>query len=500
MGLGYFTKGLFFITAFFLILVFPGAIFASTITSIDLADWHSFSDICSTNPPAESQLLSNVNVTVYGTDTGDFDYIYYYINYQNGDSTPPNAVLIDYGAGGKWWKYPVASSFYLNNGYNSLSVKGLVSSTRTFQVNLYDSVWRITRSYQRVSHLLDRTAPNYSGSFSSPNWSGSPKLRTITNGSYNLGGAVGDLVTLEPYPYRSDSGGFGFDRVDLWVAWKAGDNPPFVTCPPSPPYEPWNAGGSCNPVSCASFTVGSGKAWYIGSVYGTNGGTVAWNTTGFVPGTRTIVANAFDNPGNRMGQNFLTYTGNGADPNFARLDYNLVAPTPTPEPTSTPTPTPSPTPSASPSASPSPSPSPSASPSASPSPTPSPTPTPRYYASGLIFLDTNKNGKKDLGELNYTGSFTVTSSAGTVDYTMPGNYTIINLTPGTFTISLKVPIGYAATYPPKPLFGNPKYQATLPCTASSLNPPSKNINPPCYNSEQIIGADFGIVKGFSFGW
>lgn len=488
MGLRYFTKGIFFIAAVFLITVMPVSAFASSITNIDLADWHSFSDICSSTPPADSQLLSNVNVTVYGTNDNDFDQIYYYISYLPGDSTPPNATLMNYFTGGKWWKYPVAPSFYFNNGYNSLSVKGLVTGTRTFQVNLFDSINNYTRSYRQTYHLIDRTAPGYTGSFTLPNWSGSPHLRTMTGGSYNPSGTVGNLVTLEPYPGRSDLGGFGFDRVDLWVSYKAGDNPPFMSCPLSPPYDPAYLGQSCNPFSCTSFTVGSGKAWYIGSVYGTNGGTVNWDTGGFVPGVRTIVANAFDNPGNRMGQNFLTYTGNGTDPYFARVDYNLLV---TPTPTPTPTPSSTPIPTATPSATPSPTP--------STSPTPGPTPSIKYSVSGVVFLDTNKNGKKDLGELKYTGSIAMITTAGVMSYPTLGNYSISNLTAGTIKVSLKLPTGYSATYPTKPAFGNPNYKAILPCSAASLNPVSKNVNPPCVGSN-VIGADFGIVKSSVSSW
>lgn len=490
MGLRFFLKTLFVLPLIFIFLWLPRNSYASTITSIDLQDWHSFSDICSTNPPAESQLLGFVNVTVYGNNTQDFDYIYYYINYQNGDSAPPNTVLMDYGAGGKWWKYPVASSFYLNNGYNSLSVKGLVSSTRTFQVNLYDSINRITRSYQRVSHLLDRTPPNYSGSFSSPNWSGSPKLRTITNGSYSPTGVLGNQVTLQPYPQRYDNGGFGFDRVDLWIAYKAGDNPSFVMCPPNPPYDPGYSSGVCNPFSCASFGLGSDKAWYIGSVYGTNGGIVNWDTTGFAPGTRYIIANAFDNPGNRMAQNFMTYTGNGINSYFARVDYDLsgeLTPSPTPSPSPSPTPTTTPTPT----------PTPTATPTATPTPTLSPTPTPittKYNVSGIVFVDSNKNGKKDTGEANYQGSLSIISSAGTVTYPSIANYTITNLAAGKYTIAFKIPYGYTATYP-RASFGSASYSATVPCIASSLNPPSKNVLFPCVGNN-IIGADFGIARSY----
>lgn len=72
--------------------------------------------------------------------------------------------------------------------------------------------------------------------------------------------------------------------------------------------------------------------------------------------------------------------------------------------------------------------------------------------SGSVYLDTNKNQYKDAGELNYTGSITITSSGGTVS-TSNGNYTINGLTSGSYTVSYtSLPTGYQMTYPIPPSF------------------------------------------------
>ena len=89
-------------------------------------------------------------------------------------------------------------------------------------------------------------------------------------------------------------------------------------------------------------------------------------------------------------------------------------------------------------------------------PTPTPTPAPIYSVSGNVFIDANINGKKDAGEVNYSGKPVVTASRGTVTTSSGGLYTVSNLTAGPLTISFpNLPSGYSMTSPrngPPPSF------------------------------------------------
>ena len=101
---------------------------------------------------------------------------------------------------------------------------------------------------------------------------------------------------------------------------------------------------------------------------------------------------------------------------------------------------------------------------------PTPTPTPSsYQISGNLYIDTNKNGFKDVGEVNYTG-VAVAMSQGTITTRGDGTYTISNLTPGTYTFSSSfLPSGYYYTYP---LNGPPpSFQVTVgpACTTNGAN-------------------------------
>ncbi len=78
--------------------------------------------------------------------------------------------------------------------------------------------------------------------------------------------------------------------------------------------------------------------------------------------------------------------------------------------------------------------------------------------SGSVFVDANGDGRKNVGESNYTGAITITSS-GTGDigtYPSPGSFLISNAQPGLRTISYgNLPAGYRLTYPingPPPSF------------------------------------------------
>ena len=106
---------------------------------------------------------------------------------------------------------------------------------------------------------------------------------------------------------------------------------------------------------------------------------------------------------------------------------------------------------------------PTATPMPTPTPTPNPTPTPTpvtYSISGNVFNDLNKNGLKESGESNYSGTPTITASRGIVTTQANGSYTISNLTAGTVTVSYNaLPTGYSLTYP---LNGPPpSYQVTV---------------------------------------
>lgn len=176
---------------------------------------------------------------------------------------------------------------------------------------------------------------------------------------------------------------------------------------------------------------------------------------------------------NKLSQNYLGQTLNA-------YTFAVPSPTPTPSPTITTTPIPSPT------LTPTPTPSPSS--------TPSPTIAEKYIISGLVFIDSNKNGVKNAGELLYGGKFTVTSTAGSVSYPSAGNFKISNLSSGTYTITFTVPQGFKGSYP-TPSSGKQSYKTALPCNSASLNPQSKNTNPPCLGNN-ILGADFGIYRNW----
>lgn len=79
-----------------------------------------------------------------------------------------------------------------------------------------------------------------------------------------------------------------------------------------------------------------------------------------------------------------------------------------------------------------------------------------YSVSGNVFVDANKDGFRNNGEVNFTGTPTVTASRGTVTTAPGGYYTISNLTAGPLTVSFSsLPADYYMTYPlngPPPTF------------------------------------------------
>ncbi len=73
---------------------------------------------------------------------------------------------------------------------------------------------------------------------------------------------------------------------------------------------------------------------------------------------------------------------------------------------------------------------------------------PMFTISGNVFVDQNKDGLQNGGDVNYTGAISVTSSGGTVSYPAPsGSYLVSNLPAGTYTISYSWPNRYASTNP-----------------------------------------------------
>lgn len=75
---------------------------------------------------------------------------------------------------------------------------------------------------------------------------------------------------------------------------------------------------------------------------------------------------------------------------------------------------------------------------------------------GNVFIDINRNGRKDSGESNYAGSITITSTQGTVTTTNSGTYTVsLPIDTGTVVSYTSIPTGYSMTHPvngPPPSF------------------------------------------------
>ena len=88
-----------------------------------------------------------------------------------------------------------------------------------------------------------------------------------------------------------------------------------------------------------------------------------------------------------------------------------------------------------------------------PAPTPSPVPTPppvTYGVTGIVYIDSNKNGIKDAGESGYAlGAHLVLSSSTNqnVTSTSAGGFTFSGLANGTYSVNLSVPGGFTSTSP-----------------------------------------------------
>lgn len=79
-----------------------------------------------------------------------------------------------------------------------------------------------------------------------------------------------------------------------------------------------------------------------------------------------------------------------------------------------------------------------------------------YTVTGNVYLDTNANGFKDIGEANYAGTPALSASRGTVVANASATYTVSNVTAGALTVSYtSLPIGHYISYPrngPPPSF------------------------------------------------
>jgi hypothetical protein len=121
--------------------------------------------------------------------------------------------------------------------------------------------------------------------------------------------------------------------------------------------------------------------------------------------------------------------------------------------------------------------------------------SPYYRVTGGVFVDTNKNGKKDAGESYYTGgAITVTSSnGGTVSYPASGLYQVTNLPygPQTITYTSSIPNGYVVTIP-KGGAGSPSFtvQVGKTCAASPVAPAGGDGA--CNAAGNMYDINFGI--------
>ncbi len=136
--------------------------------------------------------------------------------------------------------------------------------------------------------------------------------------------------------------------------------------------------------------------------------------------------------------NVLAAWGSSNGASSAEL-YGVATPTPTssPTPTVAPTETPTPTPTATPTDTPTPTP--------TDTPTPTPTPVPTYTIDGNVYTDSNQNGVKDSGETGYEDATLNLNTGQTATTDGNGNYSFPNLQSDSYTETLIIPTGYAAT-------------------------------------------------------
>lgn len=107
-----------------------------------------------------------------------------------------------------------------------------------------------------------------------------------------------------------------------------------------------------------------------------------------------------------------------------------------------------------------------------------------YSIAGTVWVDQDADGTKDTGEPNYTaGTINLSASDGTTTYTAAtttGNYTIIDLPAGTYTVILSIPSGYGST----------TGTCNTPTTCKSTSDYSTSITV----GPNATGKNFGITK------
>lgn len=141
-------------------------------------------------------------------------------------------------------------------------------------------------------------------------------------------------------------------------------------------------------------------------------------------------------------------------------------------------------------------------------PTPTPTgvltPTPTNVPgtnkiSGVVYVDTNSNGAKDIGEAGYSGGATISLDLGSTTTNSSGDYGFIGVPGGGHTITLTVPSGYTATTATSfgittPPDGSANFgivsSATPPSCPGGVVPGSSSIGP-----GGTTGVSVGIVGG-----
>jgi hypothetical protein len=83
-----------------------------------------------------------------------------------------------------------------------------------------------------------------------------------------------------------------------------------------------------------------------------------------------------------------------------------------------------------------------------PTSTPTPTPIPTFNITGIVYVDTNRNGARDAGEGGFSGVATINATGPTPRTTFTnatGNYSFLRLLGGLYRVTLTVPPGFVAT-------------------------------------------------------
>jgi hypothetical protein len=129
--------------------------------------------------------------------------------------------------------------------------------------------------------------------------------------------------------------------------------------------------------------------------------------------------------------------------------------------------------------------------------------TPLYSISGKLFSDTNGDGKS-VGDSNYPGTFSVSSSTGTVSYPGNGTYQITGINSGPVTVTFSgLPSGDIYTYPTSSLLVNVGTSCSAPVTSEGtcslgnildLNAGVTALKDPWFQSK---GSDMRIDTGFT---